>query len=305
MTDASSVFGLDGIIDEVEVTVYTHKTVNNSTVNNSTVLGLLESTTARSRKGTTKGTTKEIRPTVASSSTARTRLKLAATSSLFTSSLLAGSTKRHGPKKVSAGFSDSFNEHDRGGSERFHRVEHRVEKEDDCSTFSVEQFIVTFVSESLPVLFGASVIILWKVATTKSLKEGFRKGWNCNGHRTLLPLRAYSASASKPDGTAPSATDIAGYYLLQLLLFSFHSFLTIIIFLFYRYPSEILAAGIDRLEFFFVVGTIMLRNLVIAIKYGYFKQSHLDRMDEGPDSWSPKKSEKEMLLTGWCGLPRG
>ena len=164
----------------------------------------------------------------------------------------------------------------------------------------MEQFALTFLSEMAPMFFGALVILLYKLGT----KGSFRKGWSCCGHRRLLPLVAYSTVAKREGGTEPTFTGVMGFYLAWFFLGLPSSLSSVIVCLFLWYPSEMSAAGVDRLEVYYVVGMLVVRHLVIATKYGYFRRSDLDLMDEGPDAWSPAKSARKMLLAGWTGTPR-
>jgi len=72
--------------------------------------------------------------------------------------------------------------------------------------------------------------------------------------------------------------------------------------MFFYKKEEMNMAGVDTCEFIIFAATFLMRSMVIATKYAYFNEDDLSQLKTS--NWDYLKSQKRMLLAGWCGSSR-
>ncbi|GMI09372.1 hypothetical protein TrLO_g6815 [Triparma laevis f. longispina] len=233
-----------------------------------------------SSQTTLAGTTKKRQTIDLTRKAAKTRMKLAANSALFATSLEAAA--KHGSLRG------------RAQSNWRRAMAAEEEKSKAAAKFKPFQAFYTFMVELLPPYFLSPLLVL--------IVHGWEKGWHVCGHRRVLPLYKYQIMSDNPN--PPSWIFFqARSFLLSFLGPWNASFCTVFFFMNRRLLYD---DGFELSEFLIFISFYIVRASVIAIKYGYYSDEDLAKLEEGPDTgrWNVAQSDKKMLLAGWCGTPR-
>ena len=144
--------------------------------------------------------------------------------------------------------------------------------------FSWRQFWISLVYETLPWVFISPIFAL-------IIEKSRRKAWNVIQNRCLL---VFSLRHNK----------LSLHIFFWILLYP-AQWLIIFALIFSLFDYGNLLKGIDNFQV--VIGYLILtvRNLIISIKYGYYRPEDFEILSADPPDWTYDRTERRMVLAGW------
>ena len=145
-------------------------------------------------------------------------------------------------------------------------------------TFSWRQFWISLLYESLPWVFISPIAAL-------IIEKSRRKAWNVIQNRCLL---LFSLKHNK----------LSLHIFFWFLLYPAQWLIIIsLILVFFDFNNHL--KSIDTFQV--VIGYLVLtvRNLIISIKYGYYRPEDFEILNADPPDWTYDRTERRMVLAGW------
>jgi len=187
-------------------------------------------------------------------------------------------TRRHPSRDDDeARLSGIHNTHTAANIRRTVRVE-AVEELHEPIAFSWPQFWKTLLYETLPpVIFSPIAALI--------LEPSREQAWHVMQHRALLTTSTRYRPMGSILGFWVAAYPLAYLVLIALLLALFG-------------PAESLTF-IDPFQIVLAYGFVFIRNLIIAVKYGYLRPEDNEQLRKPPPEWDEERSNRRLIFSGW------
>jgi len=152
-----------------------------------------------------------------------------------------------------------------------------VDELHEPTVFSWPEFWKTLVYETLPpVIFSPIAALI--------LEPSRKEAWHVVQHRALLA----TSTSYRPMGSVIGAwVSYAFAYLVYTALF---------VALFGPADSVI---GVDPFQIVLIYALVFVRNLIIAVKYGYFRPEDMAQLRKPPPDWDEERTNRRLIFAGW------
>ena len=148
----------------------------------------------------------------------------------------------------------------------------------DPVEFSWKQFWETFIYENLPpVIFSPLAVIL--------IERSFKKAWNVMNHRCLFVFSRKHNS-------------VGNHLFFWLFFYPITWFLIISLFM-GIFLNDSLIRNVDKFQIIIVFLFVSLRNLIVSVKYGYYRGEDYEQLSKDPPHWDEFKTNRRLVGQGW------
>ena len=148
----------------------------------------------------------------------------------------------------------------------------------DPVEFSWKQFWETFIYENLPpVIFSPLAVIL--------IERSFKKAWNVMNHRCLFVFSRKHNS-------------VGNHLFFWLFFYPINWFLIISLFM-GIFLNDSLIRNVDKFQIIIVFLFVSLRNLIVSVKYGYYRGEDYEQLSKDPPHWDEFKTNRRLVGQGW------
>ncbi|MBJ93296.1 MAG: hypothetical protein CMP23_02345 [Rickettsiales bacterium] len=145
-------------------------------------------------------------------------------------------------------------------------------------TFSWQQFWVTLLYEMLPQVICAPAAVLL-------IEPSLREAWHVLQHRALLAV----STRYRPRSSI---------LLFWLMFYPLNLLIHLALLVTFLAPSE-LSTLIDPFQVLLAYGFMVVRNIIVAVKYGYLRPEDVARLRCPPPDWDEDRSDRRLIFGGW------